>query len=69
MKIGGLLIFHDRYYDDHTVVGGDHYHPIRIKKVILDIFLSGFTIIYNNCTASYDGRKGEYGYYVIAKKL
>jgi hypothetical protein len=69
IKTGGLLIFHDRYYDDDTVVGGDHYHPIRIKKSVIDRFLSGFNIIYNNCTAHYDNRKNEKGYYVVARKL
>ena len=69
LKPNGLLIFHDRYYEDEkSLAGGDHYHPIRIKRIVLDKFLSLFTIIYNNCTANYNGRKNEFGYYVIAKK-
>lgn len=68
LKPGGLLIFHDRYYDETSLVGGDHFHPIRIKRIVLDKFLSFFTIIYNNCSAKYDNRLNEYGYYIIARK-
>jgi hypothetical protein len=69
LKKGGLLIFHDRYYDDQTVVDGDEYHPVRIKRAVLDRFLSGFKILFNNCSATYEGRPNELGYYVIAVKL
>jgi len=69
LKPNGLLIFHDRYYDDEkSIVGGDHYHPIRIKRIVLDKFLSFFNIIYNNCSSNYDGRKNEFGFYIIARK-
>jgi len=68
LKPRGLLIFHDRYYSNDQITNGDIYHPVRIKKKILDHFLSGFEIIYNNCNADYDGRKGDQGYYVIARK-
>lgn len=68
LRSGGLLIFHDRYYDDASITNGDLFHPVRIKKVVLDHFLSGFEILYNNCHADYDGRPGERGYYVLAIK-
>jgi hypothetical protein len=68
LRPGGLLIWHERYYDDHSVLNGDRFHPVRVKKVIFDHFLSGFNILFNNCSASYDGRKDEKGYYVIAVK-
>ena len=67
LKPGGLLIFHDRYYSNAQITDGDVFHPIRIKKKVLDHFLSGFDIIYNNCAADYDGRN-DAGYYVIARK-
>ena len=67
LKPGGLLIFHDRYYSNSQVTDGDIYHPIRIKRKVLDHFLSLFDIIFNNCDADYDGRKDS-GYYVIARK-
>ena len=69
IKKGGYLILHERYYDDSTIINGDNYHPIRIKRILLDHFLSGFHIIYNNCNASYEGRLGEQGYYVVAIKI
>jgi SAM-dependent methyltransferase len=69
LKPGGYLIFHDRYYDESTIIDGDMYHPVRISRAVLDRFLAGFEIVYNNCNANYAGRKGEQGYYVIARKL
>ena len=69
LKDNGLLIFHERYYNDHEISNGDVYHPIRIKRIILDRFLMGFDILFNNCSANYEGRIGEEGYYVIARKL
>lgn len=75
IKPGGILIYHDRYYGDSEnsndvgVMQGDKYHPIRIRQAVLNHFLSGFKILYNNCNAKYNGRKGEQGYYVIARKL
>ena len=69
LKDNGLLIFHERYYNDNEISNGDLYHPIRIKRIILDRFLMGFDILFNNCSANYEGRKGEEGYYVIARKL
>lgn len=68
LRSGGLLILHERYYDNHGLLQGDRYHPVRIKRPVLDHFLSGFEILFNNCSASYDGRVGEQGYYIIAKK-
>jgi hypothetical protein len=46
---GGILIFHDRYYDNEHIKDGDMFHPIRIKQEILDRFLGGFSILFNNC--------------------
>lgn len=69
LKQGGTLIMHERYYNDQTILDGDNYHPIRIKKYVLDKLLSGFQIIFNNCSAAYDGRVNDRGYYVIATKL
>ena len=69
LRKGGLLIFHDRYYNDDAILNGDLYHPIRIKKIILDRFSMGFKTLYNNCSAGYGGRKGEEGYYIVAVKL
>jgi len=69
LRKGGLLIFHERYYDDKSILDGDKYHPVRIKRLVLDIFLRGFEILFNNCSAHYDGRPLEKGYYVIASKL
>lgn len=69
LKDNGLLIFHERYYKDSDINKGDLYHPIRIKRIILDRFLMGFDVLYNNCSANYEGRRGEEGYYVIARKL
>lgn len=68
LKPGGYLIFHERYYDDAAITRGDEYHPVRVKRQVFDAFLSEFDIIFNNCQADYDGRAGESGYYVIARK-
>jgi SAM-dependent methyltransferase len=67
LRTGGLLIFHDRYYGNNEITQGDLYHPVRIKRKVLDHFLSGFDILFNNCSAHYDGRKDR-GYYVLARK-
>lgn len=78
IRPGGLLIYHDRYYDTPEsgdgVLGRNVYHPIRLTQKFFDHFLSDFNILYNNC----DGQntiqgwksrnKGEQGYYVIAEK-
>lgn len=69
LRPGGLLIFHDRYYVGSHIMDGDLYHPVRIKRKVLDHFLAGFRLIYNNCSATYDGRMGEMGYYVIGTKI
>ena len=68
LRPGGLLIFHDRYYHNAQIMDGDVMHPIRIKRRVLDYFLTRFHIIYNNCSAAYGMRAGETGYYVIARK-
>jgi len=79
LKPGGLLIFHDRYYEHpeagDKILGRNVFHPIRLTKVFFDHFLTiDFDIIYNNCNGqnTIQGWKrrngGERGYYVIARK-
>jgi len=69
LRRGGLLVFHERYYDTHTLTDGDVYHPIRITRHVLDKFLLGFKVIFNNCSAMYGNRRNEKGYYVLATKI
>lgn len=68
LKKGGTLIMHERYYSDDQITNADKFHPVRIKREVLDRFLGGFRIIYNNCNSKFDNRPGEKGYYVIAIK-
>ena len=68
LKSGGRLIFHERYYNTATLPDGDLYHPVRVTRPVLDKFLSGFHVLFNNCSANYDHRPNERGYYVIAIK-
>jgi len=78
IRPGGLLIYHDRYYDTpesgDAVLGRNLYHPIRLTRKFFDHFLSGFNILYNNCDGhntikGWQARNaGERGYYVIAEK-
>lgn len=56
-----------RYYDDNTIVDGDIFHPIRIKRRVLDRFLAGFKIQFNNCSAAFEGRKGEKGEVILVE--
>ena len=57
-----------------AVLGQNIYHPIRLTKLMFDVFLSDFEIIYNNCdghnriTGWLKRGADERGYYVIAKK-
>jgi SAM-dependent methyltransferase len=52
LKPGGLLIYHDRFFDDpnegNCVLGVNNYHPIRITRMVLDIFLDQFEEIYRS---------------------
>ena len=66
---GGILIMHERYYNLKTVLDADKYHPVRVTRPVFDKFLSGFQILFNNCSASYEGRNGEEGYYIVARKI
>jgi len=78
LKPGGLLIFHDRYYEypeaGDAVLGRNVFHPIRLTKHFFDQFLLDFDIIYNNCEGENNiqgwrrRNKGERGYYVMARK-
>lgn len=76
IKPGGLLIFHERYFEkpgmpDGVVLGDNLLHPIRVTKVILDSFLSRFEPIMEH----WDGTTGfkvrnmqEKGVYFIGTK-
>lgn len=51
LKPGGLLIFNDRWWDMLGAPGEQMdldttYHPVRIKQVVFDQFLSGFEKMY-----------------------
>lgn len=50
IKPGGLLVFHERYYekpmDGDCVLGVNFFHPIRITKNVLDAFLELFDVVY-----------------------
>ena len=52
LKPGGLLIYHDRFFDDpnegNCVLGVNNYHPIRITRMVLDLFLDQFEEIYRS---------------------
>jgi len=55
LRPGGLLIFHERWHENVdyakcTPFGDFHLHPIRVKKAVLDHFLSHFEkpIYFNN---------------------
>mmetsp|Transcript_21399 Transcript_21399/g.50876 ORF Transcript_21399/g.50876 Transcript_21399/m.50876 type:complete len:413 (-) Transcript_21399:165-1403(-) len=52
LKPGGLLIYHDRFFDDpnegNCVLGVNHYHPIRITRMVLDMFLDQFEEIFRS---------------------
>ena len=68
LRPGGLLVFHERYYGDSEVLRGDLWHPVRVKRAVLDAFLSRFDVLFNNCNADFDNRRQESGYYVIGVK-
>eukprot|EP00005_Dracoamoeba_jomungandri_P002275 CAMPEP_0174260976 /NCGR_PEP_ID=MMETSP0439-20130205/11136_1 /TAXON_ID=0 /ORGANISM="Stereomyxa ramosa, Strain Chinc5" /LENGTH=327 /DNA_ID=CAMNT_0015345369 /DNA_START=352 /DNA_END=1337 /DNA_ORIENTATION=- len=50
IKPGGILIFHDRFFPDpvsaNCVLGTNTLHPIRLKREVIDHFLSGFDILF-----------------------
>jgi hypothetical protein len=69
----GLLVFHERFYrtpeEGDLVLGRNLYHPIRVSKKILDLFLDNYDILYMNDSPNFGGRNAkEMGYYVIARK-
>ena len=75
LKPGGLLIFHERFFDDPVsgdkVLGRNLYHPIRITKFVLDVFLDQFDVLMKNenpTTGMIQRKAFEHGYYVIARK-
>lgn len=49
LKYGGAVIFHDRAWD-HIDINKiyDAGHPIRLKKVVLESFISRFNVIHKN---------------------
>merc|ERR1711871_996811 len=74
LKEGGILVFHERYYrtpeEGDLVLGRNLYHPIRVSKRILDLFLSKFEILFENKSPNFGGRKAkEMGYYIVARKM
>tara|TARA_X000000368_G_scaffold380117_1_gene335690 strand:+ start:2207 stop:7276 length:5070 start_codon:yes stop_codon:yes gene_type:complete len=75
LKPQGLLIFHERFFADPVsgdkVLGRNLYHPIRITRFVLDVFLEQFDVLTmnENPTPGMLQRKAnEHGYYVIARK-
>ena len=75
LKVGGTLVFHERYFDSppagDAVLGRNLYHPVRITREVLDVFLRQFEVLMLNVeqTAGMKRRNaGEHGYYVIARK-
>ena len=82
LKPGGLLIFQDRWWDQEGAPGSERaemdmdvlFHPIRMKKVVFEQFLSGFEVIYDRRdeeVASFHtgGRNYEGTYFIGRKKM
>jgi SAM-dependent methyltransferase len=81
LKPGGLLIFQDRWWDSEGAPGTVRadldmdvlFHPVRMKQVIFDQFLSGFDKVYerrNEEVVSFHtaGRNYEGTYFIGRKK-
>lgn len=66
LKVGGIAIFHERYWDrfDPNKMY-DIGHPIRVKKFILDEFKKQFEMIFENSEPSVAAD----GLYMIGKKI
>lgn len=75
LRPGGLLIWSERWFDDPVkascVLGGFDLHPIRISKLISDIYLSAFSPIFMNTKPTQEVIKrncGEKFVYFIGNK-
>jgi len=77
LKPGGMLIFNDRWWDLYipsTELSVDTlYHPIRLKKRVFDVFLTGFDRIYEICDRqsfafNKEGRNFNGTYFIGRKK-
>jgi len=84
LKPGGLLIFHERWHDnrlddsrywglsDNTDMQpidiGKAYHPVRVRKPVIDHFLSHFDIYYTNTSTPWMKARQELGVYAIGRK-
>ena len=74
--IGGMLIFNDRWWNEYLPTDeltiDTLYHPIRLKKQIFDVFLSGFDKIYEVTDGDSFAFRKEYrnfnGTYFIGRK-
>jgi len=57
LKPGGILVFNDRWWDDEPLrplntfpswAGVDAlFHPVRLRKAVIEAFLSGFKPLYD----------------------
>ena len=78
LKPGGLLIFSERWWNSYSPVArmdlDTLYHPIRLKKVVITTFLSGFDAIYDirdkeSKSFNIDNRNYNGTYFVGRKKV
>lgn len=75
LKPGGILIFHERFFDSpvsaDSLLGTYGLHPIRLMKQVFDVFLTQFQPLLVNTapTSQMIARNlGEHGYYFVGKK-
>lgn len=75
LKPGGVLIFHERFYDSppsaDPLLGAGTLHPIRLTKMVFDQFLQQFHPLLKNdkpTTRMVQAALGEKGYYFIGTK-
>ncbi len=84
LKPGGILIFHERWHDNRLedprywrliyntdmqpIDIGKAYHPIRVKKPVIDHFLDHFDLIYYSNKTELMTARQETGVYAIGRK-
>jgi hypothetical protein len=84
VKMGGLLIFHDRWFDNHVIsskcnTAGFFTNILQVSKPLLEHFLTFFgDVIYMNTNQTADaahrskywclGKDEERGYFAIVRK-
>ena len=76
LKPGGTLVWHERWFDTESegdgALGRNTLHPIRVKQIVLNIFLRQFDLLYCNMKPTSRMRKNkrtrEHGFYVIGRK-